>query len=132
MSQKVDVNQLRLLHDKVMITDMNFDSVTTQSGIILNSDDGKSEGIKPRWGKILAVGPEQRDVQPGEWVLVSHGRWTRGFELVDGHGQPITVRFVDVKEMLMTADEPPNDFYVGEHSSDDHRPTQVHRPEHFI
>jgi co-chaperonin GroES (HSP10) len=112
-----------------MVTDMNFDSRTTASGIIINSDDGKDTGIKPRWGRVVAVGPEQKDVVPGEWVLVSHGRWTRGIKTLDQQGNEMIVRFVDVKEMIMTADSEPAEEF-GSISSVDFSPT--HRPEHFV
>ena len=53
------------LRDKVMITDMYFGSQTTKSGIFIASDDGKSEGVRPRWGKVWAIGNEQTDVKVG-------------------------------------------------------------------
>ena len=47
------------LKDKVFVSDMEFGEEFTQSGIILQSSNGKSEGIHPRWGKVWAVGPDQ-------------------------------------------------------------------------
>lgn len=129
MDRRIDISSLRLIRDRVLVADMNFDAVTTQSGIIINSDNGKTEGIKPRWGRIVAVGPEQNDVKVGEWVLVAHGRWTRGIEANDLDGSPITVRFVDIPEMIMTADEQPQEEF-GQLSGPDFSPS--HRPEDFI
>ncbi len=105
------------LRDNVLVTDMNFDAQVTKSGIWVKSDDGKSEGIKPRWGKVWAIGPEQKDVKVGEWILVEHGRWTRGVTVVDEEDNEIIVRRVEVKSIMASADEKPNDFYTGSHSS---------------
>ena len=67
------------LRDKVFVTDMNFDEQITKSGILIQSDNGKGQGIKPRWGRVWAVGEDQKDVKVGEWILMEHARWTREF-----------------------------------------------------
>lgn len=107
------VQSLSALGDSVIVYDMNFDEMKTQSGIIIQSDDGKSHGVKPRWGKVYKVGPLQTDVKEGEWILVEHGRWSRGMDIDDGGGVK-TIRKVDVKCILASANEKPNDFYIGE------------------
>ena len=70
--------------DSVIVEDMEFDVRITQTGLILPNDNGKSSGIRPRWGRVYAVGPEQQDVRVGEWICVAHGRWTRGLDIEDG------------------------------------------------
>jgi co-chaperonin GroES (HSP10) len=72
--------KLNPLKDKVFVSDMNFDEEVTAAGIVLQSDNGKGQGVKPRWGRVWAVGPEQKDVKVGEWILMEHARWTREFE----------------------------------------------------
>lgn len=69
------------LKDKILITDMEFGLEQTKSGIILQSDNGKTTGIHPRWGRVWAVGPEQKDVEVGQWICIEHGRWTRTWEI---------------------------------------------------
>ena len=49
-----------------------------------------------------AVGKEQLDVSVGQYVMVAHGRWSRGFEL---NGE--TVRTVDPKDVLGIQDQAP-------------------------
>jgi co-chaperonin GroES (HSP10) len=88
---------------------MNFDDEVSKVGIILRSQDGKSDGIKPRWGKVWAVGPTQQDVKVGEWVLIEHGRWTRGIT-VEENGKEHIVRMVEVKSIMLQADELPSEF----------------------
>lgn len=100
------------IRDNILISDMEFEEVRTTSGIFIPSQNGKVTGIKPRWGKVYAVGPEQEDVKVGEWVYVEHGRWTRGVTVEDQDGNQITIRRVDSKAVLLTADEPPKDVYL--------------------
>ena len=118
------------LNDNVLITDMSFEETKLASGIIVRSDDGKSEGIKPRWGKVWAVGPKQEDVKVGEWILVEHGRWTRGVTVRDETGAEFVIRRVDTNNILASADEKPNDFYVGSMSST--QQGQTFNPEMFM
>ena len=72
------VGKIIPIRDNVLVTDMNFDNRVSAGGIILPSDDGKSEGIRHRWARVWAIGPEQKDVKVGEWIRLEHGRWTRG------------------------------------------------------
>lgn len=90
------------LHEGVLVKQMKFDEIITQSGIIIPNDDGTSLGIHPRWAEIIAIGSEQKDVNVGEWVLVAHGRWSRGFNL---NGD--VVRTVDPEDILIVSDEEP-------------------------
>lgn len=100
--------QLRPLKDSVIVSDMIFDVRISTGGIIIPNDNGKSTGIRPRWGQVYAVGPDQQDVQAGQWVCVEHGRWTRGIDVEDESGK-ITLRRVDPKDIMMVSDQQPND-----------------------
>jgi co-chaperonin GroES (HSP10) len=110
------------LRDNVIVTDMNFDQQVSKGGIVILSDDGKSEGVKPRWGRVWAVGPLQQDVKVGEWILLEHGRWTRGITVEDENGNDIIVRMVETKSIMMSADERPNELSFG-NGIDMSRPT---------
>lgn len=101
-------DQIRPLNDSVIVTDMVFDERISTGGIILMNDNGKSTGIRPRWGRVYAVGPDQHSVRVGEWVCVAHGRWTRGLDIED-NGVKHTLRRVDPNDILMSADEQPQD-----------------------
>ena len=105
---KITREKFHALGDSVIVEDMAFDVRFTQTGLILPSDNGKSSGIRPRWGRVYAVGPEQQDVRVGEWILVAHGRWTRGLDIEDDSGKR-TIRKIDPKDILMSADERPAD-----------------------
>ena len=100
------IDSLRALNDHVIVQDMNFSGRQLSSGIILRNDNGTSAGIRPRWGKIYAVGPDQKDVHPGQWICVAHGRWTRGLDIEDTDGTK-TIRKIDPKDILLVSDEEP-------------------------
>lgn len=100
--------QIRPLKNAVIVSDMEFTERLSRGGLILPSDNGKSTGIRPRWGKVYAVGPEQKDVLVGQWICVEHGRWTRGIEVEDENGKQ-TLRRVDPKDIMLMSDERPED-----------------------
>lgn len=102
------VKAIHPLGDNVIVTDMIFDERISNGGIVLLNDDMKSSGIRPRWAKVYAVGPEQKDIQVGQYILISHGRWTRGIKIDDGNGEKV-IRKVDNKDILLISDEPVND-----------------------
>lgn len=65
---------------KVIAYDIERGSQLLNGGIILGDDNGKVSGIRPRWLRVYSVGEHIKDVQPGDWILVEHGRWTRTVE----------------------------------------------------
>jgi co-chaperonin GroES (HSP10) len=105
---RINRAQLRPLNDAVIVSDMVFDQRITTGGIIILNDNGKGTGIRPRWAQVYAVGPDQQDVQVGDWVLVAHGRWTRGIDIEDESGSQ-TLRRVDPKDILLQSDDPQQD-----------------------
>ena len=94
--------------DWVIATEMNFEGRTLSSGVILLGDNGRSDGIRPRWGQVYAVGPEQTEIKVGDWICVAHGRWTRGLDIEDESGKR-TVRRIDPNDILLVSADQPND-----------------------
>jgi hypothetical protein len=105
---------VKALKDNVIASDMYFGDLRTTHNIIILNDDGKSYGIKPRWAKVHSVGPDQQDINPGDWILVEHGRWSRGFDFDLEDGSKITLRKIDLNAILLISDEKPEDTYVAE------------------
>jgi hypothetical protein len=99
--------KVRAIRNHVLVTEMKFDQRITAGGIVILNDNGKTEGIRPRWGRVYDVGPEQKDVEVGQWVMVAHGRWTRGID-VQQEQEVITVRRVDINDILLVSDEQPS------------------------
>jgi co-chaperonin GroES (HSP10) len=106
------VKAIRAKHDEVIVTDMDFKERKLSSGVILLSDNGKSEGIRPRWGRIIAIGPKQTQYKVGQWILISHGRWTRGAE-IELDGEEMVIHRVDTDEILLISNERPVDESLG-------------------
>lgn len=129
MSYDAIKGQIRPLHDDVLVYEMNMDEMKTESGIVIRSDDGKAHGVKPRWAKVYKVGPEQKDIKEGEWILIEHGRWTRKIKIDDGDSIK-EIQKVEVKSILATANEKPNDFYIGEEFG--HGSTATFTPDQFV
>ena len=107
-AHRFDRKQIQPLNDSVIVADMVFDERITTGGIVLLNDNGKGTGIRPRWGQVYAVGPKHQDIAPGQWVLVAHGRWTRGIDVEDETGKK-TLRRVDPKDLMMISDVLPQD-----------------------
>ena len=108
MFAPIKVNEIRALKDHVLVADMNFEGRKLSSGILLLGDDLRSAGIRPRWAQVYAVGPEQTEIKVGQWILVAHGRWTRGVDIEDQTGD-VTIRRIDTNDILMVSDTEPSD-----------------------
>ena len=99
--------KLEPLRDKVFLSHIEFGDETTAGGILLTSDNGKGGGIKPRWGRVWAIGPEQQDVKVGDWILMEHARWTREFIHEAEDGTLTSLHMADLNAMIVSADEKP-------------------------
>ena len=100
-------NDIKPLKKRVPVSEMHFWGTKTKGGIILSDDDGSESGIHPRWGKVYAIGDQQEDVKVGEWVMVAHGRWSRGFK-IKKKGVELEVRMIDENDILLVSDEEPD------------------------
>lgn len=119
------------LRDKILVHNMNFGEQVTTSGIVITSDDGKERGIYPRWAQVFAVGPEHKEeFNVGDWILIEHGRWTRGIDYENENGTKITLRMVDNPCIMMWNDTPPKEVFVGVES--DLSSSSNIRPDDFI
>lgn len=108
MNTAFNLEDIKAIHDHIVVQDMNFDIRVLNSGIVLLKDDKTTTGIRPRWAKVCLVGSEQTEIKVGQWVLVEHGRWTRGIE-VDSKQGKVTIRRIDADSILAISDTEPND-----------------------
>jgi len=99
---------IKPIHDKVLSKMIDgFGEKKTAGGLIIQEKDGTADAIRPRWFEVVYVGPEQKDVNPGEYVLVAHGRWSRGVTI--DPADDYKLYFLDNDEMLAVSDELPNE-----------------------
>nr|ASN63376.1 co-chaperonin GroES [uncultured virus] len=111
VTPRVVTSKVTPLRDGIIVEEMKFGMQTTSKGLIILNDDGANHGIKPRWGRVYSVGPDQKDVKVGQYILVEHGRWTRGIEVVDpSTGEETVIRKVDNENILMVSDETMTDM----------------------
>ena len=99
--------KIKALKGKVLVTDLERGSRVV-NGIIIPSDDGKSEGIRPRWCKVYSVGEDITDITPGQWILVEHLRWTRMIKIRQEDGTYLQLFGVEWPQacMLVSDDDP--------------------------
>jgi len=111
-------SKIRALRDHVICEGMEFGERKTAGGIVLLNDNGKTQGIRPRWAQVLAVGPEQKDIKVGQWVLIEHGRWSRAVKIEIEGVVKMVVR-ADQEKILGVSDEKPADTntFAGDHIS---------------
>ena len=76
-------------------------------------DDMTTQGICPRWAQVYAVGPEVVDVKVGDYVMVAHGRWSRGITMEDDTGTRI-IRKVDPNDILLVSDTFVQDYTLSD------------------
>ncbi len=105
---KVKVEKLIPLNDTIIVSDMEFSERISNGGIITMNDDMKSAGIRPRWAKVYAIGPKVKDIEVGQYIMIAHGRWTRGITIDTPEGEKV-IRKVDNNDILLVSDEKPND-----------------------
>jgi len=105
---KVKVEKLIPLNDTIIVSDMEFTERISNGGIIIMNDDMKSAGIRPRWAKVYAIGPKVKDIEVGQYIMIAHGRWTRGITIETPEGEKV-IRKVDNNDILLVSDEKPND-----------------------
>ena len=116
MSKLIDsikTEEIKAVGNRVIVTDMNFGEQKTKSGLIITSDDGKTRGVYPRWGRVVVKGPKNNDdYEVGDWILIEHGRWTRGLN-VEIAGEEMTIRMVEAESVLATSNEKPDSLMIG-------------------
>lgn len=103
---------IRPLQNRVLAELMGLEQRVTSSGIIIQSENGKDRGIRPRWARVRLVGEDIDWVKPGQYVLVAHGRWSRQFNC-EHNGEKMKLVHLDNNECLIVTDELPDDDYVG-------------------
>jgi co-chaperonin GroES (HSP10) len=122
---RLKLNDLKPIKDHVLVTDLYFGEQKTKGGLIIRDDNGTARGVYPRWARVYAKGPKNKDeYNVNDYILIEHGRWSRKIDC-DINGQEITLHRVDTDCILAVSDEKPDGFQIGaefDTSPDEHKP----------
>lgn len=103
----IQADEIKAIRGKVLVHNIEQGEKRTKGGIIVLDDDGKERGIRERWAQVYAVGSDINDISVGQWVLIKHGRWSRGVT-VSVDGEDVILRQADYPDaILLVADECP-------------------------
>lgn len=103
--------KISALKGKVLVSDLERGARVVR-GIIIPDDNGKSEGIRPRWGKVYSVGEDVVDIVPGQWILIENGRWTRTLKVTDDNGADQLVWGVEWPQSVMLVSDTDPDVEI--------------------
>jgi len=107
---KAKFNNFQAIGEHILVYGMEFKERISRGGIIMINDDMKSAGIRPRWARVYAVGPKSKeDIKVGDYVMIAHGRWSRGQTIEDSEGEK-TIRKVDPNDILLISETPVQDY----------------------
>ena len=100
--------KIKALPGKVLVTELERGSRVVR-GIIIPDDNGKDEGIRPRWGKVFSIGDGVKDIKVGQFILIENGRWTRMVKVKQEDGTDIHLWGVEYpKSVLLVSDTDPD------------------------
>jgi len=104
--------KIKALKGKVLVTELER-GMRVINGIIIPDDNGKSEGIRPRWGKVYSVGDDITDISVDQWILIENGRWTRMLTVKEDDGSETKVWGVEwpTAVLLVSDEEPKTEIY---------------------
>ena len=95
--------------DKVFVKNLDHGPQVTAAGVIIPDDNMTNRGIRARWGQVWAIGPDVKDLDVGQWILIEHGRWTERMT-IETEQETVEVWQVEYpKSVLMSSDQKPKD-----------------------
>lgn len=100
---KLKAKSFNPIGDNIFVTDMEEGMRLTRGGLILPDDNFTDRGVRPRWCRVWSVGPEVDYLEPGEWVLVEHGRWTLRTTLDLENQDEVDVWKIDPNAILLVS-----------------------------
>lgn len=78
----------------------HFVPPSTASGIVVLALNIDEQAKKPRWAKVVAIGPQVKEVCVDEYILITPLRWTTGIVF-----EGTKIWKTDEKEVLMASEE---------------------------
>lgn len=98
------VGDFRPKKGSIVICNLEKGDLRSAGGLIIQDDNMKDRGIRPRWAQVYRVGPEVHDdIQEGDWILLTHGHWTHIFEHQEPSGRVIGLQVVERDKVIAGA-----------------------------
>lgn|SRR5574344_2058640 len=101
-----EYSSLDAIKDHILVIDMEGGEKVTNGIIRLDDTTFNDYNIKPRWAKVYRVGPKVDFVSEGEYVLISHGQWTKRIEITVNN-EKLNVQKIKSTEILLVSSEKP-------------------------
>lgn len=101
---RVKATNFRPYKNMVFVTEIERGETVTKAGLIITDDNMTNRGIRPRWGKVWAIGAGVEDIAVGEWILIEHGRWTNRIT-IELNGEDVDVWRVEWPSAVLVASD---------------------------
>lgn len=75
----IDINDhIECLPDTLYVEKIEYGERTLKNGFIIPTETMDYQGffVRPRWAKILYKADNVKNVNVGDYILLSHGRWS--------------------------------------------------------
>lgn len=71
-------NELVCLPNSFYVDSLEIGEKKTKFGFIIPEEkmDARGEFVRPRWARVLFKADNVKNIEVGDWVLISHGRWS--------------------------------------------------------
>jgi len=77
-------DHIECLDDTLYIEKIEYGERTLKNGFIIPTEtmDHFGNFVRPRWAKVLYKADNIKNVNVGDYILLSHGRWSTGINCV--------------------------------------------------
>lgn len=93
-------NELVCLPNSLYVDSLEIGEKTTKSGFIIPEEkmDARGEFVRPRWARVLFKADNVKNIEVGDWVLISYGLWSSSI-VINTKGSKKKIWFVSPKSM---------------------------------
>lgn len=93
-------NNLECFKNTLFVEELEHGEKKTDWGFIIPEEKMDFEGnfIHPRWAKVLYKADNLKDIDVGDWVLISYGRWSSSI-LATIHGEEKNIWYISEKSL---------------------------------
>lgn len=97
----IDVpNELVCLPNSLYVDNLEIGEKVTKTGFVIPEEkmDARGEFVRPRWARVIFKSDDIKNIDVGDWVLISHGMWSSSILMLKD-GTQKKIWFVSPKSM---------------------------------